>query len=218
MKKAVLFNLSFLAIAFTILVSLNANAVHAEAGKYKVAILAGGCFWCVESDFDKVPGVVETVSGYTGGEIENPTYRQVTSGRTKHIEAVRIMYDPTKITYDKILFYFWRSIDATDAGGQFCDRGYSYTTAIFAVDDEQLKIAKVSKKALQDSNRLKKEIVTPVRKAGVFYEAESYHQNFYKKNPFRYHSYRYGCRRDAKIRKLWGAEAHGGIKRSYKKL
>lgn len=212
------FSLKACLAAFTMAVIMNVSVIgsaHAEASKYRTAILAGGCFWCVESDFDKVPGVTETVSGYIGGKIENPTYRQVTSGKTQHIEAVRIMYDPKKITYDKILFYFWRSIDPLDAGGQFCDRGHSYKTAIFAVNNEQLAAANKSKQELEASNILKKPIVTEIRKAGVFYEAEGYHQNFYMKNPIRYKSYRYGCRRDARVKELWGKDAHGGLKHSY---
>ena len=188
------------------------KVIYSETKTYETAILAGGCFWCVESDFDKVPGVVETVSGYIGGKKENPTYRQVASGQTKHIEAVRIKYDPKKISYEKILYYFWRSVDPTDDGGQFCDRGYSYKTAVFAVDEKQLEQAKASKSELQSSNILRKPIVTEIRKAGTFYEAESYHQDFYTKNPIRYATYRYGCRRDARVKQLWGKEAHGGIK------
>lgn len=199
----------FLAVLITV---FQFRVAFADESRYETAILAGGCFWCVESDYDKIPGIIETVSGYTGGQSKNPTYRQVTSGKTKHIEAVRIVYDPKIISYEKVLFYFWRSIDPTDAGGQFCDRGHSYTTAVFALNDEQLELAKKSKAELENSNILKKPIVTTIREAQQFYRAEEYHQDFYKRNPIRYSAYRFGCGRDARVKALWGEQAHGGIK------
>jgi peptide-methionine (S)-S-oxide reductase len=176
-----------------------------------VAIFAGGCFWCVESDFDHVPGVTRTISGYTGGILRNPTYRQVTAGNSGHIEAVQIFYDPKKTSYEKLLDVFWRSVDPTDAGGQFCDRGESYATAIFANSPEQKKIAEESLAKLMKSGVLKQAVVTPVRDAAPFYPAEGYHQNYYIKNPLRYKFYRLSCGRDARIKELWGAEAHKGI-------
>ena len=184
-----------------------------QAG-HETAIFAGGCFWCVESDFDKVPGVVTTVSGYIGGTSKDPTYKQVTAGGTGHIEAVKITYDPDKVTYKRLLHIFWRSVDPTDAGGQFCDRGESYQTTVFAVDAAQKRAAEASKAALQTSGKLEDPIVTPIRSAGPFYAAEDYHQDYYKKNPFRYRLYRLGCGRDARVKALWGDEAHGGIPHS----
>ena len=170
----------------------------------EVATFAGGCFWCVESDFDKVPGVVRTISGYTGGLLKNPTYKQVSVGGTGHREAVQIFYDSKKVSYEKLLDIFWRSVDPTDAGGQFCDRGRSYETAIFANSPAQRRLAEASKQKLNKSGVLKKPIVTPIETAGVFYPAEDYHQDYYKKNPLRYKFYRYGCGRDARVREVWG--------------
>lgn len=176
-----------------------------------VATFAGGCFWCVEADFDKVPGVVRTVSGYTGGLVKNPTYEKVSAGGTGHREAVQIFYDPEMVSYEKLLDIFWRSVDPTDAGGQFCDRGRSYETAIFANSPAQERLAQASKRKLKKSGVLKKPIVTPVETAGAFYPAEGYHQDYYKKSPLRYKFYRYGCGRDARIREVWGEDAHRGI-------
>lgn len=177
----------------------------------QMAIFAGGCFWCVESDFDHVPGVVETVSGYTGGHLENPTYNDVVSETTGHREAVQITFDPSKVSYDQLLDVFWRSVDPTDADGQFCDRGESYTTAIYTIGDDQQAMAEASSaKAMDD---LGKKIATVIEPAAMFYPAEDYHQDFYQKNPVRYKAYRFGCRRDAKVEALWGDEAHRGIKK-----
>ena len=175
------------------------------------ATFAGGCFWCVESDFDTVPGVLRTISGYTGGTLIDPTYKQVTAGGTGHLEAVRIFFDPKKVSYGTLLEIFWRSVDPTDDGGQFCDRGESYETAIFANSADQKRLAEASKQKLQASGVLKRPIVTPIETAGPFYPAEDYHQDFYKKSSLRYRIYRYGCGRDARVRKLWGKEAYRGI-------
>lgn len=171
------------------------------------ATFAGGCFWCVEADFDKVPGVVRTVSGYTGGHLKDPTYRQVSAGGTGHREAVRILYDPEKVSYEELLGVFWRNVDPTDDGGQFCDRGPSYETAIFANSPEQRRLAEASKRKLEDSGALDKPVVTPIETAGEFYPAEEYHQDYYKKNPIRYKFYRYSCGRDARLEELWGDKA-----------
>ncbi len=175
----------------------------------KTAIFAGGCFWCVEKDFEHVAGVIAAESGYTGGNSDNPTYKSHTA--EGHLEAVRITYDSDKVTYDQLLHTFWRSVNPTDIGGQFCDRGNSYRTAIFAVDDEQLAAATVSKEALETSGKLPNPIVTPVVPASTFYPAEDYHQDYYKKNPVRYRFYRFSCGRDQQIQSLWGDEAHAGI-------
>lgn len=176
-----------------------------------VAIFAGGCFWCVESDFDHVPGVLRTVSGYTGGTTKDPTYEQVSAGGTGHIEAVRIHFDPKKVSYERLVDVFWHSVDPTDSGGQFCDRGESYKTAIFATSPEQKRIAEASKKKLMDSGVLDQPIVTPIRDAGPFYPAEDYHQNYYKTHPIRYKFYRFRCGRDSRLSDLWGEDAMKGI-------
>ncbi len=188
-----------------------ASISRATEKDLQVATFAGGCFWCVESDFDSVPGVVRTISGYTGGLLINPSYEQVTAGGSGHREAVQIFYDPKKVTYAMLLEIFWRSVDPTDDGGQFCDRGESYKTAIFANSPEQKRLAEESKRRLQESAVLSRPIVTAIETAGPFYAAEAYHQNYYKKNPIRYKVYRFGCGRDARIEELWGEEAHRGI-------
>jgi len=197
-------------LALAVLVLVSPRLAGAEE-KLQTAIFAGGCFWCVEKDFDHVPGVVKTVSGYTGGTTKNPTYQQVGAGGSGHIEAVEITFDPTKVDYSTLLDVFWRSVDPTDAGGQFCDRGESYTTAVFATSSEQRKLAEASKMKLMDSKLLDDPIATPIRDATPFYPAEGYHQDYYKKNPFRYKLYRAGCGRDLKIKYLWGDQAHRGI-------
>lgn len=178
----------------------------------EVAILAGGCFWCVEADFDKVPGVLSTTSGYIGGRVANPTYSQVSAGTTGHTEAVRIVYDPAKVSYDRLLFVFWRTIDPVTKDAQFCDHGSQYRTGIFATSDVQLQKALQSRAALEKSGRLKRPIVTEIVAAGPFYPAEAYHQDYYKKDPFRYNLYRFNCGRDARLEALWGDEAGGGTK------
>jgi peptide-methionine (S)-S-oxide reductase len=178
----------------------------------EVAILAGGCFWCVEADFDKVPGVLSTTSGYIGGRVANPTYSQVSAGTTGHTEAVRIVYDPAKVSYDRLLFVFWRTIDPVTKDAQFCDYGSQYRTGIFATSDVQLQKALQSRAALEKSGRLKRPIVTEIVAAGPFYPAEAYHQDYYKKDPFRYNLYRFNCGRDARLEALWGDEAGGGTK------
>jgi peptide methionine sulfoxide reductase msrA/msrB len=173
-----------------------------------VATFAGGCFWCVESGFEHVPGVVEAVSGYTGGRADNPTYSQVSSDATGHIESVRVHYDPTVITYEGLLAAFWRMIDPTDAGGQFVDRGGQYATAIFYHDEQQKRAAEESREALAATGRYVKPILTPIREAGEFHVAEEYHQDYYEKNPVRYNLYRYGSGRDQYLDKTWGEEIH----------
>ena len=171
------------------------------------ATFAGGCFWCVESDFEKVEGVIEVISGYTGGEEKNPTYREVSSGATGHLEAVRVVYDPRKVSYENLLAVFWRQVDPTDGGGQFVDRGAHYRTAIFYHNEEQRKLAEASKKALNENGPFGEPIVTPILPLTEFYPAEEYHQNYHDKNPFNYKSYRSGSGRDRFIKKIWGKEA-----------
>lgn len=171
------------------------------------AVFAGGCFWCVESDFDKVPGVVSTTSGYTGGTTPNPTYEQVGRGNTGHAESVEIRFDPSRVSYKQLVEHFWRTIDPTTKDREFCDVGTPYRTAIFAQTAEQLKIAEASRAALEKSKPFRAPIVTDVVKGGEFYPAEDYHQNYYKKNPVRYKFYRYRCGRDARLKQLWGDQA-----------
>lgn len=166
------------------------------------AVFAGGCFWCTESDFEHMPGVIAAESGYTGGTQPNPTYEQVGSGRTGHIEAVRVTYDPRRISYRQLVDRFWPTIDPTDDGGQFCDRGATYRTAVF-VTPAQKPDAEASRAAA--ARKLKQgRMLTPIRPATRFWPAEAYHQDFYKKNPLRYRVYRQGCGRDAKLRAVWG--------------
>jgi peptide-methionine (S)-S-oxide reductase len=173
------------------------------------ATFAGGCFWCVEADFDKVPGVLSTTSGYTGGTVANPSYEQVAAKVTGHAEAVQIVFDPGKVSYEQLLEHFWRTIDPTTKDAQFCDHGSPYRTAIYANDAAQLKAAKSSFDALQKSKPFKQPIVTEVVPAGAFYPAEDYHQDYYKKNPLRYQYYRTACGRDARLKQLWGEKAAG---------
>jgi peptide-methionine (S)-S-oxide reductase len=171
------------------------------------ATFAGGCFWCVEADFDKLPGVVSTTSGYIGGRVANPSYEQVAAKQTGHAEAVEIVYDPAKVSYEQLLEYFWHTIDPTTKDAQFCDQGSPYRTAIFAHGDAQLRAALASKAALEKSKPFKQPIVTEVVAAGPFYPAEAYHQDYYRKNPVRYKYYRTSCGRDERLKQLWGAKA-----------
>jgi peptide-methionine (S)-S-oxide reductase len=194
-------------IVAAVLLGALSGGLHAEEAK--TAIFAGGCFWCVESDFDRMPGVVETTSGYTGGSLPNPTYKQVTAGGTGHFEAVRITYDPGQVGYADLLAAFWRSVDPTDPGGQFCDRGDSYRTGIFVGNDEERRLAEASKRAAEDS--LGKPVVTAIATAGPFFPAEDYHQDYYKKNPVQYRTYRWACGRNKRVEKLWGEQAYEGI-------
>ncbi len=175
-----------------------------EGQNLKIATFAGGCFWCSESDFKKISGVVKVTSGYTGGRKENPTYEDVSAGTTGHVEAIQVTYDPEKISYEKLLEVFWRHIDPTDGGGQFVDRGPQYASAIFYHDKEQKKAAEKSKEELEKSGKFAKPIVTPILKFARFYDAEEYHQGYYKKKPLRYSYYRHGSGRDQFLEKVWG--------------
>ena len=168
------------------------------------ATFAGGCFWCVEADFDKVPGVISTTSGYIGGTVANPTYEQVSAKATGHAEAVEVVFDPTKVSYEQLLSKYWHSIDPTTKDRQFCDAGAPYRTAIFTHGPEQAAAAQGSKAALEKSKPFKAPIVTTIEAAGPFYPAEGYHQDYYKKNPVRYNYYRSACGRDARLKELWG--------------
>jgi peptide-methionine (S)-S-oxide reductase len=170
------------------------------------ATFAGGCFWCVEADFDKVEGVVSTTSGYIGGQLANPKYEQVAAGTTGHAEAVEIVFDPRKVSYEKLLDVYWRSIDPTVVNRQFCDVGSPYRTAIFVHDEAQRRAAAASKAALERTKPFPQPIVTPIEAATTFYAAEEYHQDYYLKNPIRYRYYRSGCGRDARLKELWGSK------------
>jgi peptide-methionine (S)-S-oxide reductase len=183
-----------------------ATRVRAETA---TATFAGGCFWCMQPAFDPVPGVISTTAGYTGGHTKDPSYHEVGSGTTGHAEAVEIVYDPQKVSYAELLKVFWRNVDATDADGQFCDRGDQYRSAIFYHDDEQKSLAEESKKEAAKALRVPGPIVTQIVPATEFYRAEDYHQSYYRKNPLRYRVYRYGCGRDQRLEEVWGqAPAH----------
>lgn len=168
------------------------------------AIFAGGCFWCMEPPYDKLDGVISTTSGYIGGKARNPTYEQISSGRTGHTEAVQIVYDPQKVSYAKLLEIFWRNIDPTVKDQQFCDVGSQYRSGIFYVDDEQKRLAEASRAAIEKSKPFKEPIVTELTRATEFYPAEDYHQDYYMKNPVRYKFYRASCGRDSRLQQLWG--------------
>jgi len=180
------------------------------SGQSDTAILAGGCFWCIESDFEKLPGVVDVVSGYTGDDLQNPTYRN----HAQHVEAVKVTFDPQAVSYDEILDYYWRHIDPTDDGGQFCDRGHAYIPVIYARPD-QVEQAKTSKANIERIKPFKAPIVVPVLPAKEFWFAEEYHQDYYKKNPVHYNRYRKGCRRDAVVKSLWGEAKKVKVNTSY---
>jgi len=186
------------------------------SGKEAVATFAGGCFWCLESDMDHLPGVISTTSGYTGGTRDNPTYKthyKKSPGQEAHYEAVRIVYDPEVLTYDELLTVFWHSVDVTDDGGQFCDRGDSYRTAVF-VTPEQREAAEASLAEIEKGEWPKDPIVTPILDIAKFYPAETYHQDYHTKNPIRYRYYRNGCGRDRTVKRVWGPLAYTGLPKS----
>ena len=193
-----------LSMAGSALAQTAAPAAPIPAAKLSKAIFAGGCFWCVEADYDKVPGVLSTTSGYSGGKSANPDYKQVSSGATGHAEVVQVVFDPDKVSYKTLVDYFWRTIDPTVKDQQFCDKGSPYRSAIYPLDAEQLGIAKASLAELQKSKPFKQPVVTEIALAGTFYPAEDYHQDYYRKNPVRYNYYRNGCGRDARLVELWG--------------
>jgi len=206
------------ALAATIVLAASLGMFsHASYAETRTAVFAGGCFWCVEADFEKVPGVVEAVSGFTGGTVANPTYKQVVRGATGHIEAVEIEYDPNEVGYERLLHLFFRSVDPTDDGGQFCDRGHSYTTAVFVANEAEKIAAETARTAAEAD--LGATVVTPVLDAGPFYPAEDYHQDYYRQKALilsrfgpiskekAYKRYREACGRDARVRDLWGDAA-----------
>ena len=204
MKTALL--LLFTAAVVVAALALGAMDGRSETKNVEQATFAGGCFWCIEAPFDKLEGVVSAVSGYTGGEIRNPNYGQVSSGSTRHIESVLVTYDPSVVTYAQLLDVYWMQFDPTDAGGSFYDRGHQYSSAIFYHDEKQKQLAEASKKALEKSGRFNAPIVTPIRPAEPFYPAEEYHQDYYRKKPAHYNRYRKGSGRDRFIERIWGRD------------
>ena len=199
------FLLGLLAVPLTLIA---ADTVKA-AGRLEKADFAGGCFWCMEHPFDSLPGVVSVTAGYTGGQKKNPTYKEVSAGGTGHAESVQVVYDPSRITYGKLLDVYWVNIDPTTKDRQFCDTGNQYRSAIFYRTEEQHRAALQSKEALEKSKPFKEPVVTEIVPAGEFYPAEEYHQHYYKKNPIRYRYYRSGCGRDQRLKELWGKAAGG---------
>jgi len=210
-----LFIFTFIYIVGFLLLTLNGDVFSDDATSssdkddriFTKATFAGGCFWCMEFPFDKLDGVISTTAGYTGGTEKDPTYKEVSAGKTGHAEAVEIVYDPKKITYSQLLDVFWRNIDPTQIDGQFYDTGRQYRTAIFYHDSEQKKLAIASKKNLENSGRYDKEIATQIVPSTAFYKAEDYHQDYYKKNPIRYKYYRFGSGRDQYLEKVWGKKS-----------
>lgn len=184
-------------------VSAGLPAADTGSADHASAVFAGGCFWCMEPPFDKLVGVHATTSGFIGGHVDNPAYEAVVRGETGHVEAVKVAYDPAKITYGELLEVFWRQIDPLDDGGQFCDRGTAYRTGIFVASEEERRLAEASKHRLQASGRFDRPVVTPIRDRTAFFPAEDYHQDYYLKNPVRYRFYRFQCGRDLRLRELW---------------
>jgi peptide methionine sulfoxide reductase msrA/msrB len=213
---AVVLTLSLALVAQSAGSAQKTNQNPTEKGmNLQIATFAGGCFWCTEADFEKLPGVVKVISGYTGGKKKNPTYAEVSAGTTGHVEAVQVYYDPARVSYEKLLDYFWRHIDPTDGGGQFVDRGSQYQSVIFAHNAEQKRLAEKSKETLNRSGKFQKPIVTEIRPFTAFYEAEAYHQDYYKKNPLKYKFYRYGSGRDQFLEKTWGKEKESSMEKKF---
>ena len=194
-----------------LLLAAAASGLSAAPGEKATAIFAGGCFWCEETAYEGQPGVLSVISGYTGGTVKNPTYEQVSSGTTGHAESVEVTYDPKVTSYEKLLEIYWHNVDPFQREGQFCDHGHQYRSAIFYKDEAQKKAAEASKAKLEQDPKFKGKIVTEITAASAFYPAEEYHQDFWKKSPARYYSYRAGCGRDARLKAIWG-DAAGGHK------
>jgi peptide-methionine (S)-S-oxide reductase len=206
--KAIVYGI-LVAVPVMLLVSAASPAAPEHApgeAKQAKAVFAGGCFWCMEHPFDELPGVVSVTPGYAGGEARNPTYEQVSAGRTGHAESVEVVYDPAKISYKRLLEVFWRNVDPTDAGGQFCDRGTQYRSAIFYHGEEQRKAAEESLRELEKNKPFPGKIATQIVASTEFWPAEEYHRHYYKKNPIRYKYYRSSCGRDSRLKNLWGAK------------
>jgi peptide-methionine (S)-S-oxide reductase len=204
MKRILLLALVVVGAAF-LLLRPDAPGAAPPPGKLDAAIFAGGCFWCTEADFDKIPGVVSTTSGYAGGRIANPTYEQVSAGGTGHIEVVKVVYDPARVSYQTLVARFFRTVDPLDGAGQFCDRGSQYRPAIFVASPSERRIAEATK--TRAAALLGKPIAISILPAARFYPAETYHQDYYKKNPVPYRYYRYRCARDARLTSIWGKSA-----------
>lgn len=202
-----LLHLSLVAATLAACGGTSAGEMPAPSGPTSYAIFAGGCFWCTEADFEKVPGVVAVVSGYAGGKTVEPSYEEVSLGGTGHAEVVRVEFDPARVSYEELLEHFWRHVDPTTPDSQFCDHGDQYRSAIFYSTAAQKDAALASKAALERSKPFPEPIVTGIEAAGVFYPAEDYHQDYAKKNPVRYQTYRFGCGRDRRLAELWGGEA-----------
>lgn len=199
--------LSTLTLSLAVLIGTTGSAqsnAQSDDENQAIATFAGGCFWCMEPPFDELDGVSSTISGYTGGHVENLSYEQVSAGGTGHTEAMQVTYNPDVVSYETLLNVYWHNIDPLDAGGQFCDRGSSYRSAIFVHTSEQRKLAEVSKQEIAESGQLNGEIVTPIQEASTFYPAEEYHQNYYDKNPLRYRFYKWNCGREQRLEEVWG--------------
>jgi peptide-methionine (S)-S-oxide reductase len=203
--RRILLALLILAGGMALLLRAAGPVAAAPAPKLASAVFAGGCFWCTESDFDHIPGVVSTISGYAGGRLANPSYEQVSAGGTGHIESVKVVYDPAKVSYQTLVARFFRTVDPLDGGGQFCDRGSQYRTAIFVADTAQRRIAEATRK--RAAALLRKPVATLILPAGPFYAAETYHQDYYRKNPVPYRYYRWRCGREARLAQVWGKSA-----------
>jgi peptide-methionine (S)-S-oxide reductase len=197
-------HIAFRNLWFWIIVLTAVHSVNSSAEQTSQAIFAGGCFWCMEAPFDELDGVIDTISGYTGGHTSNPTYKEVSSGTSGHAEVVLVTYSQNKVSYQTLLSVFWRNIDPLDKGGQFCDRGSQYRSEIFAVNENQLKLASVSLQELNDSGRFNVPVETLISKAVTFYPAEDYHQNYYQTNPKRFKFYKWNCGRQQRLDQLWG--------------
>jgi len=195
----------FIVLALSAFTSFKADADKQANQDFATATFSGGCFWCMEQPFDLLPGVIRTIPGYTGGKTKNPTYKEVSSGATGHVEAMQIIYAPSLITYEKLLEVFWRNIDPTDANGQFCDKGNQYRAGIFYHNEEQKRLAEQSKALLEKNNKFAGSIATFITAATEFYPAEDYHQNYSRKNPMTYKFYRFTCGRDKRLSELWGS-------------
>ncbi|KJS26352.1 MAG: hypothetical protein VR75_07500 [Hyphomonadaceae bacterium BRH_c29] len=206
---AVLAGIAATALAFISSAGAQDQVSSPDAKRLSSAVFAGGCFWCVESDFDKLDGVVSTTSGYTGGTVDRPTYEQVSHEKTGHYEAVKVTYDSDKVSYGDLVDYFFHHIDPTDAAGQFCDKGESYRSAVFVANDEQREVAETEVGMINESGVLDAPVVTKIVDASTFWPAETYHQDYYKKNPLKYRYYRTACGRDARVKKIWAGESTG---------
>ena len=199
------YSLIFIGAVFSVFSTFSHADPSTTDSKTETAIFAGGCFWCMEPPFDKLDGVISTTSGYTAGHQKNPTYKQVSAGVTGHTEAIEIVFDPDKVSYEKLLEVFWLNIDPLNAKGQFCDYGTQYRTGIYYLDEQQLKHAEASLAGIK--SKLNKPIATEIKAATQFYPAEDYHQNYYQVNPVRYNYYRWSCGRDQRLQELWGEQA-----------